>query len=503
MICRRFGILGVLLFSSLVAIAQLTQSKRIELPLEDNPSSYDVINLEDKGLLLFRSDFGFDENGRNWNFIRLDTALNVVWSKQFSIDASLKYAKYTSTLEKGYLLFTDSRKGLNLNLVEVDIVSGEAKQHTIRNFIPFQLSHFKASDFGVFIGGSYNYRPLVVYYNLLNRTSMILPGFYHERSELLQIKVNVNQRVDVITSSVSYGSWNKMILQLKSFDKDGNMIQDVLLDGIQDNKSLLFGRSCYENRGTQLVAGTYARRKSEYSRGLFIAAVNEMGEYDINYYSYGDLTNFFGYMKKKREERVKARIERKRMKNKNARFNYRLLVHGIMEYEDQFILLAEAFYPKYIHPTGGQIAGFFVGQRATTEAIFDGYRYTHAVVAGFDSTGKLLWDNSFEIKDIKTFDLKQLVHVNIQDDKIVLLYVYQNQIRSKIIEGNQVVEGKDYNDIALTFTDDQLINKSISDLNFWYDKYFYVFGNQNIRNVKDLNVKLERRVFYINKVYYD
>lgn len=486
-----------------VLFAQIKQPFRFEIPLTEDDYDFEVLGLQDESLLIFRKKRITTDDSQAWEFMKLDSTLKPVWNKTFYINKQFVYARNTSSSGHAYLLFINHKEGLNLELVDINSKDGTATHQTIKNIIPFSLTHFEAATHGVFVGGLYNYRPLVIYYNFEKQRPTILPGFYHERSELVQLKVNDDQTTEVILSSQSYRYRNKTILHVKTFDEEGNLIKDAILEDHNDKNSLLFGRSCFQENGIQIVAGTYASRKSEYSRGLFVSSVDQQGRYNINFYNYADMDNFFSYMKAKREDRVKARIERKKIKDKKLRFNYRLMVHEIIENNGQYILLGEAFYPKYDHPTGADIAGFGTGASRGTEVIFDGYRYTHAVVASFDASGKLLWDNSFEINDLKTFDLERFVHASIQDNKIVLLYVYDNQIRSKIIKNSEVLEGKNYNEIALKYDDDELLEEDISELRSWYNNYFYVYGTQQIKNLKDDKVQLARSVFYINKVIYE
>jgi len=136
---------------------------------------------------------------------------------------------------------------------------------------------------------------------------------------------------------------------------------------------------------------------------------------------------------------------------------------------------------------------------------FAGYRYTHAVVAAFGSDGKMIWDNSFEIEDVLSYSLEQFIHAAFTEDGIVLLYLYDNQIRSKIISGSEVIEGKKFDDLKLSFEDDKVNEHSslkIGGLEKWYGNTFLAYGVQRIKNLKDSGVKLNRKVFYINKVIY-
>jgi gamma-glutamylcyclotransferase (GGCT)/AIG2-like uncharacterized protein YtfP len=142
-------------------------------------------------------------------------------------------------------------------------------------------------------------------------------------------------------------------------------------------------------------------------------------------------------MKARREKRVKEKIERRRIKGKKIKFNYRVLVQELIPFGNQYILLGEAFYTHYTYPGNVQV--------------FDGYQYTHAVVIGFDKNGKLMWDNSFEINDVKTYALEQYVKIYPQKEGIILLYLYENTIRSKIISGSDVLEGKSLDEMKLKF----------------------------------------------------
>ena len=135
---------------------------------------------------------------------------------------------------------------------------------------------------------------------------------------------------------------------------------------------------------------------------------------------------------------------------------------------------------------------------------FEGYKYTHAVLIGFDGNGKLQYDNSFEINDVLSYQLDQLVSVGVEKDKVILLYTYENVIRSKIIQRSEVIEGKAFNDIKLKFEDDIVRNNDsdIGGLKKWYGNYFFAYGVQKIKNLKDRNVDLNREVFFINKITY-
>ncbi len=495
------------LFLSETAFSQLAQPNRFEIHLGNVEESYTVLKGDNDKLLLFRKIANkTNQYGQFWEVLKLDTAFQVVWKQVYAIDDKFVFAKYQYHKQQLHLLFTNSSgRKTNLELITVNTTSGQGIHHHIENFIPFNLTDFKTSNHGALIGGYYNYRPLVLYYHFGSKKTKILPGFYHEKSELVQLKVNEDETVDVILSGTSFGGRKNKLLDIKTFDFEGNLITNTLLDNI-DNKSLLFARSCDWKGESKLIAGTYGRRNSEYSRGVFLANINKYGEHKVNFYNYADLKNFFNYMRAKREKRVKNRIERRKVANKKIKFNYRLLVHDVFQKDGQYIMLGEAFYPKYIHPTAASASGIFqrAGGRSGTESIFDGYRYTHAVVLGFDSKGKLLWDNSFEITDVKTFEREQFVKASVEEDRIVLLYVYDNVIRSKIIKENKVLEGKSFDELKLKFDNDTIVssNNEMTGLEKWYGNTFFAYGVQHIKNTNASGFEMKRKVFFLNKIVY-
>jgi hypothetical protein len=95
--------------------------------------------------------------------------------------------------------------------------------------------------------------------------------------------------------------------------------------------------------------------------------------------------------------------------------------------------------------------------------------------------------------------LQQFVNVDIGQDRISLLYLFDNKIRSKVIEGDGLLEGKPPAPIKLTSQDDVIkkTDVSISKLEHWYQHYFIAYGTQRISNPRNDS---KRKVFFINKI---
>jgi hypothetical protein len=286
-------------------------------------------------------------------------------------------------------------------------------------------------------------------------------------------------------------------LWIRSYDAEGDLLKTTLLQPDPD-KNLIFGKSFQQEDGSQVVLGSYGRY-ADYARGIFSAEIGPEGESTISYYNFGELQRFFSYMTPKHEQRVIERIERRKAKGKKLRYNYRYMMHEVLPYQDEFILLGEVFYPHYTYANGRGSTAFFGNALARSELLFDGYQYTHAVVAGFDKNGNLLWDNSFKIENVKTMNLEQLVKMQPNGNKLDMAYLFENSLRSKTILETDVIEKPTTSPIF--DNNPKYISTEVSRLENWYSGYLFAYGAIQIRNpVTRDGIQTTRRVFYISKI---
>lgn len=486
--------------------AQMHQPNRYEIELGMFDDSYEVLSGDENGVLLYKPLGIYLQGSELWQFVMLDTTLQKIWKKEYYIDRDLQFRGYDYFDTNYYFLFRNENSSTrDLQLFQMSIFTGDTLRYIVHNLVPLELREFEVTEGAAVIGGYYNMDPVVIHYDFKSRKTKVLPGIFGNRIELVQVKINEDNSISVLVSARTIDKRNT--LALKTYTPEGEFINSFTF-APKTNLGLIFGRVENVSNNRILVSGTYGAKRSEYSRGLFIASYAIDQGQDVKYYNYADFDNFFKYMKARQQNRVANRIARKKIKGKNVKFHYRLLVHQIIPDGENYILLGEAFYPKYTSNStyGGAdaVRGSFGGSNYMPMN-FAGYRYTHAVVMGFNKQGKMLWDNSFEIEDIVTYDLNQYVHADVTDKRIVLLYLYNDEIRSKIIKGSDVVEGKSFDNVRLKFEDDVVAKKStinIGGLEKWYGHTFYAFGVQKIKNMKDQGVKLNRKVFYINKVVY-
>jgi hypothetical protein len=478
-------------------LAQIEQTNRLEVSINNYSSNYEVTSLQTNGLLLHRLSSTTVLN--EFEIIKFDTAFKQSWRGVIPLEADFKIT-HKKMFKNNFYVFAKGNSYYDFLLLQIDQETGKYTQYKMRNYIPFVPTEFQINSKLAIIGGYYNNVPIVVLFDFESLRLKVLPGLFSEIGELAQIKVHADNTFDILLCARYYN--REKTIWIKSYTPEGDFITQKVLP-TYGNKSLLFGRINQSVDEMKIVAGVYGNRNSEYSKGIFIASIDPFGESQVKYYNFADLENFFSYMKVKRQRRIKDRIEKRKMKGKESRFNYRLLVHELIPYKNQFILLGEAFYPKY---KSVDRSGFFsrpgYGYAGSTELIFDGYRYTHATILAFDPLGKLQWDNTFEINDVKTFNLDQFVKLKTDKDRITLLYLFDNKLRSKVISGNNVIENK-YTEPIKTLQEGDVVTDDLTLLNkleYWYGDYLYAYGIQNLTNTNQIGGQSERSVFFINKL---
>ncbi len=493
----------LILFACRFAKAQVEQTGRIQVPIQNDIEAFSIASLDTSGILLHRSYLGPKEG--QLEVIRLDTALHQVWKGFITIPKELSLVSTKTAYNKIYFFYKGAQFG-GYQVYVVQATDGSYSSYQIKNLIPFEATEFIVSEHALMIGGYFNFRPIVLHFSLKEQRSRILPGFLNEPGELTQIKTYPDGNVDVIISAKN--SSRRKCLWIRHFDNSGDLIKTVVLEP-EETKNLIFGRAVKTDNDNQVIAGVYGK-SSQYSRGIFVADINPYGEYKIHYYNFGDLQNFFHYMKAKREKRIKERIERRKIKGKKVKFNYRFLVHELIPYGNQFIMLGEAFYPRYTNrPNYAGISSYSPWSFAPSgrnfnnsqqSLVFDGFQYTHAVVIGFDPKGELVWDNSFEIHGVKSFQLEQFVKIVPSQDRIVLLYLFENFIRSKIIKDDQVIEGTVQNSVK-TFDRQEPAKHGTqtSKLEYWYNHHFFAYGIQTLKKPEN-DEAFAHKVFFINKM---
>ena len=485
--------------------AQISQPERIEIPLERGVDNFTAVSAEENGIVIFRDSDERDNNGNHfWDIRLLDTLLETTWEEMLPLKNTLVLTGYDYHRDHLLILFEDGiYQNKNYFMLEMNVNTRDTVHHQIRRPFPISLEYFETVDQTVILGGVVNYKPAVIHYDLITRKVKVLPGIYKENGSIIDLEPNDSDNtLDVLmTEPVS----NKRVtVTLKTYDQFSNLLQSSPIRTNDDSRrSLLDATAAPFDGRRQYIAGTYGRKRSDYSNGLFIASVTPVGEQQIRFINYADLNNFFNFMRDKREARIRRRIARKKAKNKRIRFNYRVNVHNLIKTDGKYILLGEAYYPKYNNSYFYN--DFYSNFSNNPQSLyFDGYRMTHAIVVCFSGKGRLLWDYSFRLDNLKSNTLDQVVHAHMTANQLILMYAYEGKVKTQVIEEGELVSEDLTTPLRLQSEQDELRNtdEDLQGFSEWYDDYFFVFGEQKIKNSRSSGFGNSRNVFFINKINY-
>ena len=238
------------------------------------------------------------------------------------------------------------------------------------------------------------------------------------------------------------------------------------------------------------------------SSGFFTCRFRNGIQTDIRFKNFLELSNAQNIV----GEKDLAAIKKKALKKSRPVNDYvqevNLLVHPVIVNNDQIIFVGESYVPEY-HPENFTEFDFYGRPYINTYNVFDGYRYTSSMIAGFDKTGNLKWDNSMEIRNLISTDLNPKVNVFCSSsDTMVLCYSSEARIASKIIRRNEVVEKLDFSAMEMMNPEDKMISDSKNYMVPWYDRFFLCYGYQEIKNINSSENK-KRLVYYFTKVRFD
>lgn len=483
--------------------AYLEQPNRIEFIFEDNDVGFTVINAEEDGLMVVKETTVKNQDGLGWVLYKLDTALQLEWTKLLLVPVGHSFRGWDYSSGHFYLMFSTQQYGQDeFSIYRVDKEKGSISDYTFSTVFPIFLTHFEVIDETILVAGRVNFKPAVLTFELEELKPRVIPGIYNGNSELLEIFVD--DKLNVFSVAMIERLFDRRFsVNVKTYNTSNQEIQNHRVMPV-GRTSIIDGAPTQFSGGIQYIAGAYSLRSPEYSRGLYLSRFANGQQSFIKYYNYADLSNFFTYMGNRREQRVQDRIEKRKEKGKKNRFNYRLLIHDIIQRDDQFLLIGEAYYPRYsnyANYSAGISSGSFVGSRA---AIL-GYKFTHAIVVAFDRNGEILWDQSFPIEDVFKEQLTETVQVIAKKDRVELHYLEENTIRSKVIIGDEVFEGNSFTPVKLKSDKDENVLKDpdVEGLQHWYGSTLYAYGEQQLEYRVSERVKTKREIFYVNKVYYN
>ncbi len=525
----------------MVSLAQSGQPIRVEIPVRAGTNPFNYVPFGENGICMFYptiNDAGKDSI--SWSFVMLDRNLKEEWKKLLPLHEDVNYLKGFSQNGVIYLLFHDTRRNKEGNIYVFFIIPPKQIITIHKSDIPEKAEVVDFEIFNEFALVGYNQRkgkPGLLGFSLINGEKRNFDFPETENSLLLDIAVDTIYK-DIAAVYKVQPSSTRNQLMVNLYNGSSALRRTVTFENIQEKR--IFNSAGFvftgENRG--FVLGTFgsgARNKRNYdyyndyynynyynsfyrrpstydqnqdntpiSDGYYSATIGPDGPGNMNYYHFIDFSNAYKYINSPEALRTKRKADKKNSEkddpggnNKKFSLDYRLLIHPVKYSGGSYLMLSEAYLPEY-HTMTQMVYDYYGRAIPSTYSVFDGYRYTNAFLASFDSSGQMQWNNGMEMRDILTTYLNRKLNLYQEKDETYLFYNANAKIAFKTINKSDIVEGTAFTPVAPKRATDQYISEYLGSIEYWYGDYFLVTGYESLRN-NNLDEN-KRSVFYLSKM---
>lgn len=517
----------ILLMVVLATTQGKTQDKtRIELPLPKESNAYHTIPLGQKGVALISKP-----EKRKYRVQKFNTNLEQEWSTDGEILSNLDFVASSYDGSSIYLLFNRYRSP-EYQVVKVSAGPGFVENFMFQTIERFQITDFKTLGYSAFLAGTLKDEPVLIQTNLQTGQSKVLPTAVKGTLSIQSVEVDTTFQVVNVSLVIKNGRSIKIVV--RSYSETGQFISEVGPNP-EEGLALLNGRLQILNESEKLLIGTYGlssrqSASSATSQGLYISKFVNDQEQFTQYHSFTDFAHFFDYLGDRQLEKMERRIQKKKDDGQDLKLNYRLLVHDIIPSDNQYLIVAEAFYPEYKYNNNlygsrsywgnpwmfGSGFGYglynpyffnpYYGARrygGYNNQVFDGFVYTHAIVAGVDFSGKLIWDNSVKFDNVKSSELREKVTATPKDNgHTQIVYGNKGTIWTKTVDKDKTVEAERSIVIPTELEGDKIRSTATDEVCHWFGPYYLAWGEQRISNASagDVATRGRRNVFYLNKI---
>jgi hypothetical protein len=524
------------------ASGQSGQPLRIEIPVRSGTNPFNYISFGDNGLCMFyptSNDVGKDSI--SWSFVMLDRNLKELWRKIIPLHEDVNYLKGFCRNNVIYLLFHDTQRNTDGNIYVFFIYPEKQIITEHKSQIPDKadVADFEIWNEYALIG--YNLRkgkPGLLGFSLVTGEKRNFEFNTEDDALLLDVTADTVYK-DIYAVYKVQPSSSRNSLKVNVYDGSSALRRTISYTNMQEKKMLNSAQVVLTGNGKGFVAGSYGsgtrnrrnydyyndyynyyyynnfyRRQSNYdasedntpvSDGYFIGTLNASDTGNVKYYSFIDFDNAYKFLndpealrtRKKASKNTKSESGDGSGNERDYSLDFRLLLHPVLAANGQFVLLSEAYSPEY-HTMTQMVYDYYGRAIPSTYSVFDGFRYTNAFIAGFDSTGKMAWNNGMEMRDILTTYLNRKINFHADSSNLVLFYNANSKIAYKTIHGNEVVENTSFTPIAPLRATDQFIGEYLGCIEPWYGEYFLASGYESLRNNNMEDNK--KNVFYLSKL---
>lgn len=467
--CKLIKIKLYLVYFLIFNVIFFSKSQNIEIELEGFAENYQVLSLKEQGLVLFYTSQNAESNQKFWNFIKLDTTLAEVWKTNITASKDFEYINYCHQDTLLYLLYI---KNYAYEIVTINLISGENSSiKGISEHKQMFVEDFKIVGNLAVWGGCLPPSDAKVLLktglSLLFFPLLFVPNFIPDKNAFamsvdLQTARNKNYSfnfkgfssvTDITSDSANFNgcmfvkntNGKNTNLFVQDLTETGARARSLKLNPVSPKYSLINGKIGYDLDSKKVIIGTYTKGNNSGAQGFYFSAIKNGKQDFIQYHSFSKLSNFFNYLGEKGKEKMTEKLESKKKNGKDLSLNYNLLLHDILVGNGTFKVIAESYYAQY----RTDFRTIWINGRPVQQMydIFDGWRFSHAVVACFDTKGNLLWNDWLPIINSSSFSLYEKVLAFESNNFVHLVYNNNGNIVSKSINQNNPIQDVNYDNV--------------------------------------------------------
>jgi len=466
-------------------------------------------------LFFYESNKETAENAKAWVFILYDKELSPLWSKEISLLKDFRFEMSYLANDTIFLAFQKVSKPRadehNLQILTVDIIAGDYRIDNL--FLPEGAVMVNFQVFDNLMAAGFNYpreKAMLLVYNFRTNQHFHIQ-FADQPSFIKDVKINTMNR-QIFTAVNLYTSRRNSSMYLNSYDFDGNLSNSMVVTPLRPSEKLMNGQISFIAADELFILGSFnnlngttSRRNEtdmgEQSEGFYIARYVGSDQKFIKLHKLLDFPNITEILNNEQLAVVRNLLRKEKKKGKEQALNYDFLIHDLQKNGDNFLMLAEAFYPQY-HQVSTITYDFYGRPMPYYYTIFEGYRYFNAFVVEFDPNGNLIFSNGMKIWEMLTMRLRRNVGLLPDGNELAIFYNHEGNIVSKVIDGYNQIDSEERTRIATKSPADTPSESTQGRIVHWYDSNFLAFGYQTLRN-NSVPGGARRKVFYINKMAFD
>ncbi|MFP4470399.1 MAG: hypothetical protein ACLFPE_06930 [Bacteroidales bacterium] len=502
-----------LLFSVSVFAQENDDPVRIEI--ESRAEVFEMVPCNERGVLVFYESIKeIDEQTKAWVFIFYDNMLNPVWSKELPVYRDFRYAGHYRDGEELYLSFHKTEKArreeFNFQLMRINLSDTKYKAHGL--FVPDRatLVNFEINNGILAAGFNFGKDEAVLIVRDLDSGEESVVQYTDDPTFFKDIRID-QKSGDIYAAITLYSSRKESALYLNSYTRQATLKNSIMIATPRPTQKLMNAQLNFVPGNEIFVLGSFNNFNGSFSRsdeteageeseGFYIAKINAGSQEFIKFHKLLDFKNITEILNNEELANVQNLIE-KNKKGREQTLYYEFLIHDLKTQGDNFIMLAEAYYPEY-HQVSTMSYDFYGRPMPYYYTVFDGYRYFNAFAVSFDRDGNLNWSNGIKIWNMLSKRLLKKVECHVDNGEVVLFYNYDGKVISKVIDGYEQLGTIENTRLSTMHTNDVQIEADRGMISHWYKDYFLASGYQTLRN-STLGGGSKRRVFYINKLIFN